>query len=130
MNSINIKDAIDALNGMADGEDDDLAKMCNDAIEVIKALEGMAQEVVDSADDAGCDVSLTVVDSNAVARLSNMVYPDFPIGEEIGDDEDFGEKIDRLLEEGHKDEEIYEMLDGEEREMLVSLLRTRREQGQ
>lgn len=83
-------EAISWLDGLADDEDDEMGRECRAIAKMVKTLRDTAQEVCSESDETGCDVGLTVTSFNAIARLNNVVNPDFIINEVL-DDENFNE---------------------------------------
>jgi hypothetical protein len=83
-----LSDTIQWLEGQEDGQDDDHGRLCAAMIKTLKSLQHAAREVVDSEDNTGCDIGITVADRNAVARLNNIVYPEHVMEEELPDPDD------------------------------------------
>ena len=122
-----IQDAINALDGMADGEDDDLGDMCREIIGAIQELRAAAREVLSESETSHEDEDVNLVSSEAIMGLFKVVYPE---DDDDDDDKDFGEKIDQLIADGHDDAGVLSFLDEDEHELLVALIRVRREKAQ
>lgn len=81
------EDVIGFLDGMADGQDDDLGKECSSFAKFIEELATAARGVINESDDAGCQGDMIVTSKKAVNLLGELLFEKFSPFEEYDEDE-------------------------------------------